>query len=134
MQFTRKGDYALKAMAYLAGSRSQAPHTIDEISENSRVPRHFLAKILKDLTQAKLLVAVKGAKGGYILARRPSAINLLDVIEAAVGPLALNICLESDDRCPEHSTCGFYPVWQEASNALRGVFENTKLSAVHSRQ
>jgi Rrf2 family protein len=133
MQFTRKGDYALKAMAYLADSKGSNPHTIDEISENSRVPRHFLAKILKDLTRANLLIAVKGARGGYTLARRPSEISLLDVIEASVGPLALNLCLEGTDRCSELSTCGLYPVWRKASNALRDVFESAKLSSIAQR-
>jgi Rrf2 family protein len=131
MQFTRKGDYALKAMAYLAESKGANPHTIDEISEMSRIPRHFLAKILKDLTQANLLIAIKGAKGGYTLARKPSEISLLEVIEASVGPLALNICLEGSGRCDELSTCGLYPVWQKASESLREIFGGTKLSSLH---
>ncbi len=130
MQFTRKGDYAMKAMAYLAEANGDAPHTIDEISENSNIPRHFLAKILKDLTRANLLVATKGAKGGYTLARKPTEISLLEVMEATVGPVALNICLESKGRCPEHSTCGLFPVWREASDAVHDIFENTKLSSV----
>ncbi len=130
MQFTRKGDYALRAMAYLASSRGTTPHTIDEISEESNIPRHFLAKILKDLTQANLLIAVKGAKGGYSLARRPTDISLLEVIEASVGPLALNICLEGRDRCAELSTCGMYPIWQKASDSLRDIFGNAKLSSL----
>src|SRR5512143_3306031 len=72
MQFTRKGDYAMRAMAYLAEAQGDNPHTIDEISERSNVPRHFLAKILKDLTRANLLVAIKGARGGYTLAKKPA--------------------------------------------------------------
>jgi len=132
MQFTRRGDYALRAMAYMAENRSRSPQTIDQIAANSRVPRHFLAKILKDLTQAKLLIAIKGARGGYILSRRASRINLLEVIEAAIGPVALNICLEGDDRCPEIPTCGYYPVWRKASRAFRDVFKGTKLSSVGS--
>jgi Rrf2 family protein len=134
MQFTRKGDYALKAMAYLAEANSPKPHTIDEISENSKVPRHFLAKILKELTRANLLVASKGARGGYVLARKPEDINLLEVIEAAIGPLALNLCLEGNGRCPESPECGLFPIWQKASIAVIEVFENTKLSAIRHRQ
>lgn len=134
MQFTRKGDYALRAMSYMAENKSQRPQTIDQIAENSRVPRHFLAKILKDLTQARLLVAAKGAKGGYVLSRRPSQISLLQVMEAAVGPMALNICLEGDDRCPETPTCAYFPIWQKASRAFRGVFDHTMLSSVRSQK
>jgi Rrf2 family protein len=130
MQFTRKGDYAMKAMAFLAEAGGDAPHTIDEISLNGNIPRHFLAKILKDLTRANLLIATKGARGGYTLAREASKISLLDVMEATVGPVALNICLEGNERCPEHSTCGLFPVWREASDAVHSIFENTKLSTI----
>jgi Rrf2 family protein len=133
MQFTRKGDYALRAMAYLAGVERDVPYTIDEIAGNSKVPRHFLAKILKDLTRANLLIAVKGAHGGYMLARRSSEISVLEVIEAAVGPMTLNICLGEQDRCPETATCEFYPVWKKAARAMLNVFETTKLSALHKR-
>jgi Rrf2 family transcriptional regulator, iron-sulfur cluster assembly transcription factor len=134
MQFTRKGDYALKAMVYLADTKSRGPHTIDEISESSNVPRHFLAKILKDLTRANLLIAVKGARGGYTLARPAVDINLLQIIEAVVGPLALNLCLEGDNRCADSNTCGLYPVWRQASDAITRVFENADLNSVcHGR-
>jgi Rrf2 family protein len=134
MQFTRKGDYALKAMVYLADAKSKGPHTIDEISENSKVPRHFLAKILKDLTRANLLIAVKGARGGYTLARPAVDINLLQIIEAVVGPLALNLCLEGDNRCADSNTCGLYPVWRQASDAMTHVFEKADLNSVcHGR-
>jgi Rrf2 family protein len=134
MQFTRKGDYAMKAMAYLAEVRNDHPHTIDEISEKSKIPRHFLAKILKDLTRANLLVAIKGARGGYTLARKPSEISLLQVMEATVGPLALNICLEGEDRCADSGSCGLYPIWQKASSAVVSIFESTMLSSIQQQR
>jgi Rrf2 family protein len=130
MQFTRKGDYALKAMAYLASAGGPKPHTIDEISVNSHIPRHFLAKILKDLTRADLLLASKGAKGGYTLAHSPSEITMLQIIEASIGPIALNLCLEGHDRCPESKQCGLYPVWRQVSDAVISVFESTKLNSI----
>jgi Rrf2 family protein len=133
MQFTRKGDYALRAMVYLADTQNTIPHTIDEISKNSKVPRHFLAKILKDLTRANLLIAVKGAKGGYRLSRRPSDISLLEVVEATVGPVALNVCNEGSGRCPNEETCGLHPIWEQASIAVKDIFGQTKLNAVRSR-
>jgi Rrf2 family protein len=132
MQFTRKGDYALRAMVFLAGSKNTTPSTIDEISKKSNVPRHFLAKILRDLTQANLLVAVKGARGGYRLAKRPADITLLDVIEATVGPIALNMCLQGPDRCPYADTCGLHPIWEKATKALKDLFGQTRLSTVNA--
>ena len=134
MQFTRKGDYALKAMAYMAQVKGNTPHTIDEISENNNIPRHFLAKILKELTRANLLHSVKGARGGYTLAKRPSDISLLQVMEVASGPMALNVCIDGGGKCPESRSCVLYPVWQKASGSLLGIFGNTKLSSLRPKR
>jgi Rrf2 family protein len=117
-------------MVYMAEFQNAIPHTIDEISKESNVPRHFLAKILKDLTRANLLIAVKGAKGGYKLSRKSSEITLLEVIEATVGPVALNVCNEGPGRCPNMETCGLHPIWEEASNAVKSIFGQTRLDAV----
>jgi len=130
MQFTRKGDYALKAMTYLTQAGNAAPHTIDEISHNSNIPRHFLAKILKDLTRAQLLVAVKGARGGYNLARRASDINLLEIMEVGAGPMSMEACMAGKERCPDTQTCALYPVWQKASNSIVGLLKSTRLSSL----
>ena len=134
MQLTRRGDYALRAMVYLTDSKGDSPHTIDEIARNGKVPRHFLAKILKDLTKANLLIATKGARGGYVLARLPSEISLLEIIEATVGPMTLNLCVDGEDRCPESQSCELYPVWRKAARAMVNVFGTTKLSGLHHRK
>ena len=102
-------------------------------ARNSKVPRHFLAKILKDLTRANLLIAVKGARGGYRLSRQASEISLLEVIEATIGQIALNLCNEGVDRCPDSETCGLYPVWDQASTAVKNIFGQTKLSSLKSK-
>jgi Rrf2 family protein len=134
MQFTRKGDYALRAMVYLADFNDSRPHTIEEIAKGSQIPHHFLAKILRDLTQAKLLIAAKGARGGYRLARRASEISLLEVIEAAVGPVALNLCVEGPDRCAVIESCGLHPVMEMATQAIRKIFGKTDLDSVLAKQ
>jgi Rrf2 family protein len=132
MQLTRKSDYAMRAMVYLARSGGAGPRTIADVSVNCDVPRQFLAKILKDLTQAKLLIAFKGAKGGYKVARKPSAISLLEIIEATGGPIALNTCVEGPHRCPKIRTCGLYRVWVEATDVVNDIFRHTRLSSIRS--
>jgi Rrf2 family protein len=133
MQLNRKGDYALRAMTYLAGTNAKIPHTIGEISQRSDVPKHFLAKILKDLTRADLLIVVKGAKGGYRLSRKPADITLLEIIEATVGPIALNVCVEGNDRCDRTDKCEIHPIWQKASEIVRGMFGNETLGSIHHK-
>jgi Rrf2 family protein len=86
------------------------------------------------LTRAELLVAVKGARGGYTLARRPSDIDLYDVIGVAGGATSLDICISGKNRCPEIASCALYPIWEKASNSVVSIFKNARLSSLRKPQ
>ncbi len=91
MEISRKADYALRAVLYIAQAKSLRP-TINEIARSEKIPREFLAKVLLDLTEAQILKSFQGVSGGYQLARRPAQITMLEVVEAISGPVMLNLC------------------------------------------
>ena len=82
LQVSRKVDYALRAMIYLASQRDGAREPLQEIAKKNSIPRDFLAKILKVLGDAGLVSAIRGPGGGVAIARPPAEISFLDVIEA----------------------------------------------------
>jgi len=82
MQISYKAIYAIKAAIYVASHKGNKLCTITEIAENERVPREFLAKILKELTQRGILRSYRGVQGGYKLAKPESEVSFLDIIEA----------------------------------------------------
>src|SRR5437868_11127974 len=88
MKMTRASAYALKALVYLARQKSGAPIPSHVMAAAARgVPKLFLLKCLLRATSAGLLRSVKGPHGGYVLARPPRQISVLEIIEGVDGPI-----------------------------------------------
>src|SRR5687767_3355122 len=87
MRLTRATSYALHAVAYIANQKKDIPTASHIIAEKRGIPERFLLKVLKPLVSAQVLTSVKGPNGGYRLARNPSDISVLDVLEAVDGPI-----------------------------------------------
>jgi Rrf2 family protein len=85
--------------------------SIGAVAEAQTIPREFLAKILKDLTSAGILVSFQGVAGGYKLARPAKDISFLDVIEAMDGPITINLCVQGDDCCDHYKSCKMRDFW-----------------------
>ena len=92
MQISRKADYAIRALIYVAALNGRRTCSINEIAENEKIPREYLAKILKELTQKGFLISYKGVNGGYKIARDRGTISFLDILEATQGPFVLSSC------------------------------------------
>lgn len=111
MKLSRKSDYALRAVMHFAGLPKEQLASIGEVAEAQNIPREFLAKILKDLTWAGILVSYQGVTGGYKLAKAAKEISFLDVIEAMDGPVYLNLCIEDEHCCEQYTTCKMKEFW-----------------------
>ena len=90
MKLTRGGEYALRAVLYLAQGRPAKVHMVSTVAEAQEIPARFLAKIFQTLAKAGFVTSHRGVKGGFSLTRPAEEITLKDVIEAIVGPVALN--------------------------------------------
>jgi Rrf2 family protein len=83
MRISAKAEYACVAMLELAGNFADPqPLPIKAIAEAQEIPQNFLVQILLQLKTAGLVLSVRGASGGYQLARSPQAITLADIINA----------------------------------------------------
>lgn len=112
MRLSRKSDYALRAVRYISSLPKGKLGSINSVSQAENIPREFLAKILKDLTRAGILVSYQGVTGGYRLSRQPKDITFLDVIEAIDGPIHLNLCTETANcRCDQYTKCQMKEFW-----------------------
>ncbi len=120
MRLSRKSDYALRAIRHISNLPSGKLGSINSISEAESVPREFLAKILKDLTRAGILVSYQGVTGGYRLAHQPKEVTFLDVIEAIDGPVHLNLCTESDNcACDQYGDCQLRGFWEQQEDSFK---------------
>jgi Rrf2 family protein len=87
MRLTRASSYALHAVVYMATQKHNRPIPSHLIAKARGIPERFLLKVLKPLVSARVLVSVKGPNGGYRLARQPSSVSMLEVVEAVDGPI-----------------------------------------------
>jgi Rrf2 family protein len=119
MQISRKADYALRAVAYVAQLKKGELASIGRIAKARDIPREFLAKILKELTRAGILVSFQGVTGGYRLARAAREITFLDVIEAMEGPVAVNLCVNGGHcECKEGRHCEIRPFFDKQQEII----------------
>ena len=134
LQISRKIDYALRALIYLATLPGAQVSPLQEIVDALGLPREFLAKILKSLTARGLVRSVRGAHGGYTLARSPAEISFLDAIEAAGGPVQINVCIDHKDRCEVSANCSMYHVWKAGQDRMLEVYRGTSLAELAQQQ
>ncbi len=87
MKLSRASAYALHSLVRLAGGKADRVLPSHEIAEDDGMPGRFLLKVLKPLVSARILLSLKGPRGGYRLARTADKITLLDILEAVDGPL-----------------------------------------------
>ena len=87
LRFTKRADYGLMAIHYIAMHDGLGAISAKRIAEESGIPQELLAKILQRLAKQRLIVSQNGPKGGYVLTRRPAEISVGEVIRALEGPI-----------------------------------------------
>jgi Rrf2 family protein len=124
MQVTKEGDYALRAVIYLASADGRTC-SANEVSEKQCVPQKFLARIMPKLVKQKIISSLPGSKGGYRLARSAADISFLEVLEAIEGEMNINACLQEDFvDCDHESLCSMKQVWSDAQEQLKNYFSS----------
>jgi Rrf2 family protein len=102
-RLTKKADYGLIALKHLA-QHTEESVSAREIAKEYRIPAELLAKILQRLARKGLVVSQQGTHGGYVLARDPAKISIVDVIEALDGPIGITPC-ERGSSCEQLERC-----------------------------
>ena len=102
-RLSKKADYGLIALKHLAQHADESV-SAREIATYYHIPAELLAKVLQKLARKGLLVSQQGINGGYILARDPAAISIVDVLEALEGPISMTPCERGSD-CQQMQMC-----------------------------
>lgn len=102
MQLNITTDYAIRTVLYLAIQGKITPS--NEISERMGIPKNYLLKITRKLSEAGIISRHKGIYGGFALKKKPKEITLLDIIEIMEGTTKINRCLEEDEYCSRFAT------------------------------
>ncbi len=127
MIYSNACSYAIRALARLALVRPDGYVLLDELCKGTDLPRHFLAKIFQDLVRQGVLVSAKGRGGGFALARKPSEISLLDIVQCVDGIEELDHCVVGMTRCDDFQPCPQHDQWKAIRTQLRKFLTDTSL-------
>jgi Rrf2 family protein len=103
---------------------------LKKISDDEDISIRYLEQIIIPLKIAKLVKSIRGAGGGYILARHPSEIKLREILLALEGACCLVECVDDEDYCNKIDSCAAYDIWRGASSLLKEYFEKTTLQDI----
>ncbi|RMG93088.1 MAG: Rrf2 family transcriptional regulator, partial [Candidatus Dadabacteria bacterium] len=128
MIITRATEYSIRAALYLAEKYPARVVSKQEICEAEGITPAFLTKILQPLIHAGLVRSKRGVSGGFALAKDPSRLTLLDVMDAAEEPMLLNVCLLENHPCERECTCPVHKMWAEAKEKISEIFSRRTLA------
>jgi FeS assembly SUF system regulator len=130
LRISRLTDYATVILASLAGGGLESAA---DLAERTGIGLPTVSKLLKELQRAGLVRSVRGARGGYLLARPAASINAAEIIDAVEGPVALTECAGATSHCGIESTCLVGHGWQRISRAIRRALLDVSLEELVRR-
>lgn len=129
MKFSAKERTGLRAMVEFARQHGQGPIPLSKVAREQNLPLPYLGRVVASLRRAGLLDSVRGAAGGYLLAREPEAISVGDIFRAVEGSLTSVECMDEDGaRCERETICAARMVWQKVSDRLHETLDSTSLA------
>ena len=115
-------------MTNMVIKNERAMYTAKELAEATGIPLPTVTRILKMLSNGKLLESQRGPQGGYSLTRGAKKISVAEVIEAMEGPISLTECASDDCGCSYEAYCAVGKPWQKINKAIKEVLQNINLA------
>jgi Rrf2 family protein len=129
---SKKTQYALKALGYLASKYGEGPVLIAEISNEKNIPKKFLEAILINLKNEGFIESKKGKGGGYYLIKPPTKITIANAIRAINGPIALLPCVSLNfyQKCKDCNEikCGLNKTMSIVRDATLKILEKRSIA------
>jgi FeS assembly SUF system regulator len=135
MRLSSMADYAVVTMCAASRHCGMMRVSAGELAAETGLPLPTVQKLVSLLSRAGLLRSVRGAGGGFKLARPAAAITLADIVEAVEGPIALTPCLEHGRHdCALEACCSVRPHWGVVNETLRGALAGVPLTRLAQPQ
>lgn len=128
LRLTKKADYGLMALKYLAEHPGEASLSAKEVAEAYHIPPQLLAKILQQFAREGLLRSHAGMNGGYILARPPQDITVFEVIRIIDGPLFITSCVTVSGTCDLTDSCTIKEPLARVNDSITALLKKIRIS------
>lgn len=128
MKLSTKGRYGLRAMYELALIYdSNSPLPIKSISLKTGFSDQYLEQIFASLRKSDYVISVRGAQGGYLLAKAPEDITVGDIIRCLDGPIEPSVCVSDSEPFLCGDDCATRVVWQKLKNSIDECLDSISL-------
>ncbi len=109
----------------LALHYGEGPVSLKNVAERQGISEHYLEQLISGLRKAGLVKSVRGAQGGYTLAKEPNKITVGDVIRVLEGPIAPVDCVAEEDPefCQKAENCVTKGIWEKVRDSIAGVLD-----------
>lgn len=123
MKLSTKGRYGVKAMYELAVRHQQEPVPLSEIAARQEISEAYLEQLMAKLKGAGLIKSVRGAQGGYLLARDAKDITVGDILRPLEGTVGPTECAGEASACPGTSCCAVRTIWERIKVGIDAVVD-----------
>lgn len=129
MKLSTKGRYGLMAMYNLKENMGKGPIALKDIARDENLSESYLEQLFTLLRRADLVKSIRGAGGGYVLARDPKNIAIGEIINALEGDLSLSCCdLGKNTDCNKQEECATRDILSKLQGQIEGVMESMTLA------
>lgn len=133
LRISKLTDYGTVVLACLAASPGQR-RTASEVAEATGLSLPTVSKLLKCFHRAGLVTSMRGAHGGYRLAKPASLISAASIIDAVEGPVAITECSGDHSACDFESVCSTGGSWQRINAAIRHSLDGISLAQLSGQE
>lgn len=131
MNISTRGRYGLRALLEIAVQSDEEPVTIKNISQRQQMSVTYLEQILHRLKKAGIVRSVRGARGGYVLARKGDKITVSQIINALDGPISISYCDSpqlKERSCIGPQACVSRILWKRLENLIEDTLSSVTLA------
>ncbi len=118
MKVSTRTRYSVRAAMELALNYEQGPLQLRLIAERQGISVKYLEQLMSVLMSGGFVRSVRGARGGYILARAPETVRISEIFHCLEGKIATVECVEDSQYCPRSTGCSARKIWQAVEKSI----------------
>ena len=133
MKLSTRTRYGLRAVLELAENYGRGPLRLRAIAEHQEISVKYLEQLMSVLKSAGIVRSVRGANGGYVLARSPNEIRVSDCFNYLEGPVITSECVDNSSFCSRAADCIARGLWIDVQNTVMELLRSTTLQSLIDR-
>ena len=135
MKISTKGRYSVTALYELAQRYGEGPVSLKCVAQGQGLSENYLEQLMVPLRRAGIVQSIRGAQGGYMLAKSPAEITIGSIITPVEGPIAVVDCLlaeagAAEQMCDKACACVTRGIWEKVCDSISQVLENITLQTL----